>query len=643
MILRHAERATLLLAALAGVAKVASASGAPVWPLQVLLMATAAVASLAAFSRKARWLDPWRLPLVFLLLLSLPQVFARIKGDGAEYYVLARSALFDRDLDLSNDFAGLSARAVVSPQGRVTSRTPLGVALVWTPAILLAHAGTTVASWAGAQVATDGFSIPYQAAATLTSFWFGALALLLAETLLRRFYPPAVSLLGALALWLATPLGFYAVANPFMSHGVSAGIASLFLVLWLRSRGRADSFAWLLMGAVGALMTLVRIQDGVLLALPLLDLALDRRPGWWRQAVALTVGPAVGGVAQALVWVRLWSQDFVRQIGTQGPGFTLDVQVASVLWSPRHGLFVWTPLYLLAVLGWALWLRRDARLATLMGLGFTLSLLLNASIGDWWGSEGFGQRRFLGLTALFGLGLGEMLVFLRRRPLVLLTAMLGGLVAWNGLLAQVYNSQVVARRSEAVNLEQLLPAQLEVVFRKVMRLEHRLPPRVFFFLYENLKGVWLDEGPRSLGGQVDLGREPPDLPAVVGHNWSRPESRDGVSFRRSRGRRAWLRIPISTLGDFEARLRARSEMGEVPLLLALEVNGQSLGAAPLPGEWSELSFRVPCALLRQGFNEVALVFSTTPADQTPGFRGRNDAAAVDWFRMRRLDRRNGPV
>ncbi len=48
-------------------------------------------------------------------------------------------------------------------------------------------------------------------------------------------------------------------------------------------------------------------------------------------------------------------------------------------------------------------------------------------------------------------------------------------------------------------------------------------------------------------------------------------------------------------------------------------------------------------LLRSGFNDAALVFSTTPAEVIPRLRGRNDAAAVDWFRMRRLDRRQGPV
>ena len=637
MILRQAERATLLFGALAAVAKVAASSGAPAWPLHVLLIAAAVAAGLAAFSRKARWLDPWRLPLVLLLLWSLPQVFSRIAGDGYEYYALARSTLFDHDLDLANDFAGFSVPPVISPLGLVTSRTPIGLALVWAPALLLAHAGTTLASWSGAEIATDGFSIPYQAAATLTSFALGGLALLLVEGLLRRLYPPALSLLAALGLWLATPLGFYAVDNPFMSHAASAGIASLFLVLWLRRRDRPDSRAWLLLGAVGALMALVRIQDGVLLVLPLLDLALDRRPGWWRRVEALAVGPLVGGVAQALVWVRLWSGDFVHQIGTQGPGISWDLQVASVLWSPRHGLLIWTPLYLLAVVGWLLWLRRDARLAALMGLGFTLSLLLNASLGDWWGSDSFGQRRFLGLTLLFGLGLAETLAALVRRPLVLVSALLAGLALWNGLLAQVYNSQVAMKRSEPVSLEQLLPAQFDIVYRSVMRWESRLPPRVFFFLYANLKGVWLDEGPRSLGGLVDLGHEPPDLPGVVGHNWSRPETRDGVSFRRPRGKRAWLRLPIRTRGEFEASLRARSEMGEVPLSVTLEVNGRSLGEAPLGGEWSEVRFPVPAAVLRSGFNEVALVFSTTPAELNPGFRGRNAAAAVDWFRLRRLE------
>ena len=82
-----------------------------------------------------------------------------------------------------------------------------------------------------------------------------------------------------LAIWLATPLHFYMTANPAMAHGASVFTSSAFVVAWLRVRDReaASGRAWAMVGLLGGLMTVVRLQDAVLLALPVADL-LWRRP-----------------------------------------------------------------------------------------------------------------------------------------------------------------------------------------------------------------------------------------------------------------------------------------------------------------------------------------------------------------------------
>lgn len=254
-----------------------------------------------------------------------------------------------------------------------------------------------------------------------------------------------------------------------------------------------------------------------------------------------------------------------------------------------------------------------------------------------------GERILLGLVPVFALGLGALLADLQRRPWIPLWAGLVVLFAWNDQLLVVWNSQRLASRSEALSLERVAEAQVEVLYRSVMKTERFLPRRVSFYLYENLKGVFLDEGPRSLGGIVDLGREPDSLPELVGHNWTAPRERDGTTCRLSSGKRSWLRIPVRTPGAFEATLRARSELGDVPLTITLEVNGRGVGSEPIGTDWTEAAFRVPPDAMRRGFNEVALVFSTTRQELTPGHAGRNGAAAVDFLRLRRLDARDGPI
>src|SRR5947199_96984 len=85
-----------------------------------------------------------------------------------------------------------------------------------------------------------------------------SLGLAVLEAMLRRLYGPAIALLATLAIWWATPLFFYAIANPSMSHGASAFLATLFVAAWLRFRGSHRPAHWALLGAAGALLSLVR-------------------------------------------------------------------------------------------------------------------------------------------------------------------------------------------------------------------------------------------------------------------------------------------------------------------------------------------------------------------------------------------------
>jgi hypothetical protein len=361
-------------------------------------------------------------------------------------------------------------------------------------------------------------------------------------------------------------------------------------------------------------------------------------------APAFLAGPAALGLLQLAVWLKLYGLAFADVISGQSyVGETASYPI-DLMFSARHGLFTWTPLYLVAVLGWALWARRDAWTAALVATVFALAVAVNGAMQDWWGSESFGQRRMLGLTPLFALGLGEALALLRRRPLLLPAAALVALIAWNLQFAYIFNSEMLATRTQAVSLDRLAATQVEVLYRTIARHERSLPPRLFLLLYDNLKGVWLDEGPRSLQGTVDLGgEEREELGAVVGHNWSKPDAEDEVGLRRSRGRKSWLRLPVRTPADFDAVLRARSEMPEEPVRVTIEVNGTVVATPDVGPGWADYRFAVPQAALRSGFNEISLAYSATPRDRDPAHQGRDAAIAVDFLKLERRETRDGPV
>jgi hypothetical protein len=556
-----------------------------------------------------------------------------------------RSVLLDHDLDLANDYAGLHAPVALTPDGRATSHLPIGLAMVWTPPFVLAHLGTSVAAALGASASVDGFSVPYRAGVTAGTYAYGVIALLLLESELRRRAGAAVALVAVLAIWLATPLHFYMTANPAMAHGASVFASSAFVVMWLRVRQREDpsARAWALVGLLGGLMTLVRLQDAVLLALPVADLLWRRPPHFFARVAPYLSAAAALGLVQLAVWLRLYGGDFLSTVFAVNLVGGTRPEVAGVLFSPRHGLFYWTPLYLACVLGWAFLARRDRRqppihdggrqrLDVLFVLGFAASVLVNSSLQDWWSAEAFGQRRLLGLTPLFALGLGELLAVLSPRLRVPAAVGLAVLALWNVSFEGIYNSGVVAPRDQAITYDQLAAAQVDALRRRVVNAHGRLPPALWVSAYAALGGAWLEDVGRP-PGRIDIGREPAALPFLVGRGWYDPETEGEVTLRRSRGNGSWIRVPIRTAGDYEAVVRLRPELPEVPLRVTFEVNREPLGSADVAPGWSEYRFQVPSRVVWRGLNDLGLIYSTTPRQARPDVAARNAAVAVDWIEL----------
>jgi len=143
----------------------------------------------------------------------------------------------------------------------------------------------------------------------------------------------------------------------------------------------------------------------------------------------------------------------------------------------------------------------------------------------------------------------------------------------------------------------------------------------------------LRETANHLDGVIDLGNEPDSRYALVGNGWLDPEVEDGFDFRRSRGRRSWLNVPILEVRDHTFVFRARAVLLEVPLTARVDVNGHTVGTMALASGWAEYAFDVPENSLVVGLNTLTLLYSETPRTLDPEFRGRNASIALDWVRF----------
>ncbi len=123
-----------------------------------------------------------------------------------------------------------------------------------------------------------------------------------------------------------------------------------------------------------------------------------------------------------------------------------------VLFSSDHGMFSWTPILILAVVGLFFLVRRD----TLLGAGALLTFLAYyyfiASYPDWDGLSSFGNRFFVSLTPIFILGLAALLSAIsagwarHQRVVAVASPVLALLIVWNvGFIFQWGTHMVPAR------------------------------------------------------------------------------------------------------------------------------------------------------------------------------------------------------
>jgi lipopolysaccharide/colanic/teichoic acid biosynthesis glycosyltransferase len=353
-----------------------------------------------------------------------------IQGDGVGYFAYLHTVLVGHSLDFTHSYAAATAAQVNSDPGFLEAPTaahhpadffPIGPAVLALPLYLAAllAGGTGQSEYSG--LLTGAF--------LLTSLLCGLFAVVLCWRLARQ----RVAVVAAVA---CTPFLFYLLYEPSYSHTFNAFAVTAFVFVWWRSRHRRSTLGWLGLGLLAGLMTLTRWQDGVLAAIALLP--VGGRPRW--RILLLVPGMLIALAPQLLVdqvvFGTWWPQRPAGQALDPGAGHQLQVLVSS--W---HGLFVWSPMTLMAAVG--MLFIRDRWLRTACLYALVVQTLINGAAPDWSGGAAFGARRFIDLLPFWAFGLAALA---DRVPPALAWAATVISVAWNVLL--IANTQYVMRTGE---------------------------------------------------------------------------------------------------------------------------------------------------------------------------------------------------
>jgi hypothetical protein len=415
--------------------------------------------------------------IIFLIAVPLPRADGQLVGsDGTYYYAYLPTLLLDQDLDFTNQYAKLLPGVSPETTGTTKSGTPankfaLGPAILWTPFFLIGHLLAIILNAFGHRIPLDGTGYVYQVPTLLGSLTYGFAGLLLIYRSCRRFFSKSSSASAAILIWLATNVIYYMVAEPSMSHTCSLFAVALFLELWLAFRPIPTLFQWLVLGLAGGLVALVRQADATWVALPVVDALMVFRVDWKTNLRRYLQGFIVFGIAALLIFmpqIVIWRTQYGAGVGggyTQGRHafYWLEPKMLQVLFSMRHGLYLWHPVLLLATIGLVLLYRKDRCLPFLLGFFFALQVYLIGSWFGWTGGDSFGCRMLLSSLPALALGLAALVEWTAGRGASAIAGILGGgLIAWNAAFFAQYRLGYISRVMP-ISFEQLTLGKLAML------------------------------------------------------------------------------------------------------------------------------------------------------------------------------------
>ncbi len=313
-----------------------------------------------------------------------------VYGDGHYYFSWLHTIVVDFDMNFQNEYTHFG---LTRPDGSGNFHKNLysiGPALLWslfyTP-VYRAFGGS-------------GFEFVYQLVTGFSSLCFVIFGLILLYRLLLKEYVQSLSLYTVLTIALSTNLFFYGSVDTVNSHSLTFLAASIFLSFLYEFPKVSSLFLGLSFGLLG----LIRMQDMIygvyFFLLPIKKLI--------QNAPKVIFGLFMALLPQFIIWQLLHGVFYKSPYFAENALYFIPLQpkILEILFAPKNGLFLLTPVLLIAVGGLCLNIYRSHnKLYIIHLILFVLQLYVVSIRNEWWQDASFSGRMFVSILPQFAFGL----------------------------------------------------------------------------------------------------------------------------------------------------------------------------------------------------------------------------------------------
>lgn len=391
--------------------------------------------------------------LAFILWVAISITPGYVIPDGAAFCSYNASLILDGDLNFYNEFAltGIIGEhsyhgATGTETGYVSMLWTIGAPLLWLPFWLLGHLLTNLSTLWGQSWIANGFTIYYNLGVRFATAFMGLLTLLVTHRWVRNYCGKSASFHGITLAAIGTPFYWYAFLSGDCPHIPASFAIAAFLLAWQKYRVDApEKSTALLLGLLGGLATIIKPNHVVIFLFPIATwISTIPNNGIRCAFIKWKTGWVVlGGLFVFSLQICIWQILFGGPLGPiteKGIAhyygfFTGHFRLREILFSSYHGLFFFSPVLLLSLVGLFKLSRKDRSTAAVSLFILSFQLILMAFERFFWEGASFGLRRLVDWTPLFALGIATAMDGIRNRAV----RMLPYLAAfWTCLLVLAY-------------------------------------------------------------------------------------------------------------------------------------------------------------------------------------------------------------
>lgn len=316
------------------------------------------------------------------------------------------------------------------PNGEFLMKYTSGWAICYAPFFFIAHIVASSTSFPA-----DGFSQPYQHAVFIGSLVYSLIGLYFLFKIVRYFFQKRLAaillvliILGTNYLLHITMYGQNAMTHNLLFTGYT-------LVIWLTIKWyeKRKIKTIILLGVICGLIILTRPTEIVCLLIPLLWPVKTRESRkilfkkHLKQLILFGAVIILIGSIQLIYWKLKTGHFLFLDYGNPAEGLDfLAPHTLETLFSFRKGWYIYTPLMLLATLGFIPLYKENRKLFVPLFSFFIINLYLVSSWSCWWYATSFSQRALIPSMVVMIIPLGYLIKYLWTKGIMtkLLTTLL---------------------------------------------------------------------------------------------------------------------------------------------------------------------------------------------------------------------------